>query len=107
MKSTNGREGTLSNSNERAAKGFTPTFEFERDFGGVIGQLRLDWLLVKPAVYGQNSALHFAPWFGATLDHLNEAIPGQISDHHPITVDLPLKNKAPNTLFRGNTTSSQ
>jgi endonuclease/exonuclease/phosphatase family metal-dependent hydrolase len=100
MKSSNGREGTLSNSNERAAKGFTPTFEFERDFGGVVGQLRLDWLLVKPAVYGQNHALHFAPWFGATLDHLNEAFPGQISDHHPISVDLPLKNRAPNTLFR-------
>jgi endonuclease/exonuclease/phosphatase family metal-dependent hydrolase len=103
MKSRNGREGTLSNSNERAAKGFTPTFEFERDYGGMIGQLRLDWLLVKPAVLEQNHALHFAPWYGATLDHLNEAIPGQISDHHPISVDLPLTNRPPNPLYRSDT----
>lgn len=89
-RSTNEREGTLANSNERAAKGFTPTFEFRRDYKGLIGQLRLDWLFVKPAVTVGNHPFHFSPWYGRTLDHLNEAIPGQISDHHPITVDLPL-----------------
>jgi endonuclease/exonuclease/phosphatase family metal-dependent hydrolase len=100
MRSINGREGTLADSNERAAKGFTPTFEFRRDYKGLVGQLRLDWLLVKPAVHQGNHPLHFTPWYGRTLDHLNEAVPGQISDHHPITVDLALSEKSPNALFR-------
>lgn len=99
MRSINGREGTLSNSNERAVKGFTPTFEFRRDMKGLVGQLRLDWLFIKPVYSQGNHPLHFAPWYGRTLDHINEAVPGQISDHHPITVDLPLQNKPPSKLF--------
>lgn len=98
LQSSNGRTGTLSNSNDRAAKGFRPTFEFDRDYGGVVGQLRLDWLFVKPVTRNGYAAFSFAPWFGTTLDHLNEAVPAQISDHHPITVDLPLQKVPPNPL---------
>ena len=42
----NGTEGTLANSNQRDLKGFATTFEFERDLG-VVGKLKLDWILVK------------------------------------------------------------
>ncbi|MBL8212010.1 MAG: hypothetical protein JNK87_14935 [Bryobacterales bacterium] len=112
MQSSNGRTGTLANSNDRAAKGFRPTFEFERDYGGLVGQLRLDWLLVKPVSHGGHKAFAFSPWFGTTLDHLNEAIPGQISDHHPITVDLPITiptksfSRSRPTTYRPTTSSS-
>jgi len=98
-RSANGQGGTLANSNERAEKGFTPTFEFDRDYKGLVGQFRLDWLLVKPSVFRGNHPLQFTPWYGRTLDHLNEAVPKQISDHHPITVDLPLTDKPPSSLF--------
>jgi endonuclease/exonuclease/phosphatase family metal-dependent hydrolase len=89
-RSANGRGGTLSNSNERARKGFRPTFEFKRDYKGFAGQMRLDWLLVKPSASTGDTAGRFAPRNGRTLEHVNEAAPGRISDHHPITVDLPL-----------------
>jgi hypothetical protein len=55
-----------------------------------VGQMRLDWLLIKPAVNGGDGAVAFAPRHGRTLEHVNESAPGRISDHHPITVDLPL-----------------
>ena len=42
----NGTEGTLANSNQRDTKGFVTTYEFERT-GGVVGKLKLDWILVK------------------------------------------------------------
>jgi hypothetical protein len=32
----------------------------------------------------------FAPHYGRTLKALNHSIPQRISDHNPITVDLPL-----------------
>jgi hypothetical protein len=32
----------------------------------------------------------FAPHFGRTLKELNYGIPDRISDHSPITLDLPL-----------------
>lgn len=92
------REGTLSNSNERAKKGFTTTFHFQRDFKGAIGRMRLDWILVKATgqegsrVEDRPHAWH--PHFGRTLGNLNKAMDGQISDHHPVIVDLPLTNPA-------------
>jgi hypothetical protein len=89
-RSFNGRGGKLSNSNERARKGFRPTYEFKRDYKGFVGQMRLDWLLIKPAVNDGDGAVAFAPRHGRTLEHVNESAPGRISDHHPITVDLPL-----------------
>jgi hypothetical protein len=89
--SANGREGTLANSNERAAKGFHPTFELQKDYQELVGQMRLDWIFVKPPVCGIQCRGQFAPRDGRTLEHLNESAPERISDHHPITVDLPLR----------------
>jgi endonuclease/exonuclease/phosphatase family metal-dependent hydrolase len=92
-RSVAGRKGTLSNSNERAAKGFTTTFSFKRDFKGLIGRMRLDWVIVKPpgsASRDPEEVHPFEPYFGRTLAIVNAATPDQISDHHPIVVDLPL-----------------
>ena len=91
--SYNGRAGKLSNSNERAEKGFVATEELERSFGPV-GQYKLDWIFVRPPAAGKAerraSLVPFTPYYGRTLKALNHAIPDRISDHNPITVDLPL-----------------
>jgi endonuclease/exonuclease/phosphatase family metal-dependent hydrolase len=91
--SSNGLTGRLANSNERARKGFVPTNELGRSFG-VAGQYKLDWILVRPVgltnPLAANQPYHFAPCFGRTLKELNLSIPDRISDHNPITVDLPL-----------------
>jgi len=39
----------------------------------------------------------FAPQFARTLVDLNNCLPEQISDHSPITVDLPFKEPASST----------
>ena len=83
-----GRAGTLANSNERHFKGFQPTFTFERTFGGVVGRYKLDWFFVKPGQHGQ-----LAPHFPATMNELNGLQGSRISDHPPLTVDLPLEMK--------------
>jgi hypothetical protein len=80
---------TLAGSNERALKGFRPTFAFERNFKGMVGRFKLDWFFVKPA-----DAL-FAPHHPMTLAELNTSVKGRISDHHPITVDLTLEPASP------------
>jgi endonuclease/exonuclease/phosphatase family metal-dependent hydrolase len=90
-RSANGRDGKLANSNERSAKGFHPTLELNKDYQELAGQMRLDWLLIKPVARGGQCSAHFAPWHGRTLEHLNESAPERISDHHPITVDLALR----------------
>ncbi len=95
LRAINARGGKLSASNERAAKGFTTTFSFKRDLKGIAGRMRLDWLLVKPVGDDGNHPFHFAPYFGRTLEALNTAVPDGISDHHPITVDLPLLPEPP------------
>ncbi len=95
-RSINGYTGTLSNSNERARKGFTTTFTFKRDFKGAVGRMRLDWVFVKPGppkLENQDGGVQLlAPYFGRTLAALNGAIPDGISDHHPLIVDLPLSS---------------
>lgn len=76
---------TLSDSSQRAWKGFSTTFAFKRPLFHLVGHYQLDWFFVKPA---QNNS--FIPYFGRTLREIDEAVPGRISDHYPITVDLPL-----------------
>ena len=97
-RSTNGRAGKLSNSNERAEKGFVPTNELGKKYGPV-GQFKLDWIFVKPAKLsdsaGRDPSYAFTPCFGRTLKELNHSLPDRISDHSPITVDLPLGERAP------------
>jgi endonuclease/exonuclease/phosphatase family metal-dependent hydrolase len=88
-----GRERMLANSNQRASKGFEPTFSVKRDFGGLVGSYKLDWLFVKPYIpnsRGQGMSYLFAPHFPLTLRDLNNAVSDGISDHAPIVVDLPL-----------------
>ncbi len=85
-RSGNGRGRTLANSNERAWKGFHPTYQFERNYFGLVGTFRLDWLLVKPAVEG--STPRPLPQHPRTLSKLNTSVTDRISDHHPIVLDL-------------------
>ncbi|HYE66662.1 MAG TPA: endonuclease/exonuclease/phosphatase family protein [Pyrinomonadaceae bacterium] len=84
---------TLANSNERGGKGFVTTYEVERTLG-FAGKFKLDWLFVKPPAltepYGTQQPYRFAPHFGRTLKALNQSIEDRISDHEPLTVDLPL-----------------
>jgi endonuclease/exonuclease/phosphatase family metal-dependent hydrolase len=87
------REHTLANSNQRGGKGFTPTYSFARDYGGLVGRFKLDWIIVKPFI--QNPRLPrqtglFAPHFAETMRELNDSVYDRIADHAPMTVDLPL-----------------
>lgn len=94
-RSTGNRGGTLANSNQRAGKGFSPTFSLKRDYRGLVGRFKLDWFLVKPLIRhprAANGSYWFAPHSPLTLQKLNEAVPGRISDHHPIVLDLHLTN---------------
>jgi len=87
------RGRTLANSNQRGAKGFEPTFTWKRDFGGLVGRYKLDWFFVKPTIAqpsGEGLGYEFAPHFPMTMRDLNNAVPDGVSDHAPISVDLPL-----------------
>jgi endonuclease/exonuclease/phosphatase family metal-dependent hydrolase len=84
-------QATLSNSNERASKGFASTFEL---LGKINVPLKLDWIFVKPANLtdpdDRKQSYLFAPCFGRTLKSLNYSLKDRISDHNPIIADLPL-----------------
>ena len=87
------RARTLADSNQRAWKGFVPTYSFARDYGGTVGRFKLDWIMVKPFTTTPRRTgqpLKFAPIFPTTMQELNAAPEDRISDHPPITVDLPL-----------------
>ncbi|MGA2420351.1 MAG: endonuclease/exonuclease/phosphatase family protein [Candidatus Acidiferrum sp.] len=91
--SLNGAGRTLANSNERGGKGFVPTYAFARDYGGLVGRFKLDWIFVKPFIEDPrrtDQSYFFAPHFAQTMRELNESVEGRISDHAPMTVDLPL-----------------
>ena len=84
---------TLADSNQRSGKGFVPTYSFRRNYRGVVGQFKLDWILVKPFIDDPRrveQSYWFAPHFPVTMRELNNAVEDRISDHPPITVDLPL-----------------
>lgn len=87
-----GHAGLLSNSNERELKGFKPTFELERSLG--IAKYKLDWFFVKPLSLkdsnNKNGSYTYAPHFGRTLGLVNRAFGKKISDHDPITIDVPV-----------------
>ncbi|MGH9673035.1 MAG: hypothetical protein ACRD44_07620, partial [Bryobacteraceae bacterium] len=91
-RTSDGRSGTLANSNQRGTKGFQHTFALQRDFMGLVGRYKLDWLFVKPYVKAPKAGganYRFAPHYAVTMQELNEAAPDRISDHCPISVDLP------------------
>jgi endonuclease/exonuclease/phosphatase family metal-dependent hydrolase len=92
------RSRTLADSNARAWKGFVPTYSFARDYGGVVGRFKLDWILVKPFTTTPRQSkqpLKFAPTYPITMQELNNASPDGISDHPPLAVDLPLLEPPP------------
>jgi endonuclease/exonuclease/phosphatase family metal-dependent hydrolase len=93
IRSADGRGGTLSDSNQRATKGFRYTFALARTYGGLVGEYKLDWFFVKG--YATDSSkpggsYKFAPHFARTLQEVTNAPDDSLSDHFPITVDIPL-----------------
>lgn len=89
----NGTEGTLANSNQRDTKGFATTFQFERAID-VVGKMKLDWIFVKSYLTeprDEHQTYRFAPHFSRTFGSVNYALEARLSDHDPITVDLPFQ----------------
>jgi endonuclease/exonuclease/phosphatase family metal-dependent hydrolase len=94
--SLNGRDGTLGNSNERAAKGFVTTFSLPRTLGAK-GKFRLDWIFVKAYLKDDSKtadSYRFAPGFARTMDDTNQALAEPLSDHAAISVDLAITQPA-------------
>jgi len=92
-RSAGDKVGTVSNSNQRATKGFRYTFALARTYGGLVGEYKLDWVFMKG--YATDSSkpggdYKFAPHFARTLQEMNNAPDAALSDHFPITVDIPL-----------------
>jgi endonuclease/exonuclease/phosphatase family metal-dependent hydrolase len=89
--STGASGETLSDSNERASKGFVSTLELNGKFNV---DMKLDWIFVKPVGLtdpdDEKQPFIFAPQFGRTLKTLNYALKDRISDHNPMIADLPL-----------------
>ena len=73
--------------------GFTPTYAPELIWGKLrVARFRLDWIFVKSSnkePRDTNGSYAFAPHFPRTLIDLNNYPTEPISDHSPITVDLP------------------
>jgi len=99
----NGTQRTLANSNQRDTKGFATTYEVERPFG-IVGKMKVDWILVKAYLRNprdDDGPYRFAPHFARTMASVNYALAARLSDHNPISVDLPfgdparLKNNKP------------
>jgi len=93
LRSAEGRGGTLSDSNQRSGKGFRYTFALAKTYGGLVGEYKLDWFFVKGLATDSRKPggkYQFAPHYGWTLMELNEAPNLSLSDHAPLTVDLPL-----------------
>lgn len=88
---------TLANSNQRDAKGFKTTFGFARTLGigdvAIFGRFKIDWMFVRGyarAPRDGKASYRFAPHFPQTLEALRDATSPRLSDHAPMTVDLPL-----------------
>jgi endonuclease/exonuclease/phosphatase family metal-dependent hydrolase len=92
-RSAEDRGGTLSDSNQRSGKGFRYTFALAKTYGGLVGEYKLDWFFIKGLATDSRKPggkYQFAPHFAWTLTELNNAPDKSLSDHAPITVDLPL-----------------
>jgi hypothetical protein len=69
-----------------------------------VGRFKLDWIFVKPFIddprrAGQSDQL--APYFPVTMRELNESVEERVSDHAPMTVDLPLGEPAKSNTASG------
>ncbi len=97
-RSVGGKRGSLANSNQRDFKGFVTTFELRRPLAGIIGKYKLDWFFVKSNLLKspdpENASYKLAPHFAETLEDLNTSLRNQISDHHPMVMELPLEEPA-------------
>jgi len=91
----NRRSGTLADSNERASAGFAPTFITEFIYGKVrVARFKLDWIFVKADLdtpRDRKGAYRLAPHFARTLSDVNFSLLEPLSDHSPMTVDLPFQ----------------
>ena len=89
----NGKSGTLADSNQRLGKGFAPTFITEFIWKKLrVAKFKLDWIFVKSELNSprdKKGSYLFAPHFARTMTDLNNFTPEPISDHSPMTVDLP------------------
>lgn len=98
----NKTSGFLANSNQKWLKGFVPTFSFERPIAkGIIGRYKLDWFIVKDYVKKTSDKAQpylFAPHYARTLTGINKLHSVRISDHDPITIDLPLQESIKNSI---------
>ena len=92
-RTVNGTAGTLANSNQRSSnKGFVSTHAMNRTFWAV-GKNKLDWIFVKgyaKSPRGKGEPYKMAPHFARTLEEFNYSMDRRMSDHSPITVDLPI-----------------
>lgn len=97
-RTSNGRSGTLADSNQRNPKGFTPSFVTELIWGKVrVAKFKLDWIFVKSELSNpqdRKGSYILAPHFARTLSDLNNFTPEPMSDHSPMTVDLPFHDPA-------------
>lgn len=92
-RTSNGLGGTLANSNQRAGKGFAHTYEFVIT-AGPVGKYKLDWIFVKSYFSGgrkEERRYRFAPHFARTMNSVNLALGEPLSDHNPMSVDLPFE----------------
>ncbi len=98
QRTCNEKSGTLADSNQRLAKGFAPSFVAELTWGKVrIAKFKLDWIFVKSELENPRDpkgSYVLAPHFARTLSDLNNSLPEPISDHSPMTVDLPFHEPA-------------
>ena len=92
-RTVNGKSATLADSNERGSAGFAPTFVAELIWGKVrVAKFKLDWIFVKSDLENPRDLkgpYRFEPHFARTMSDLNNCLPEPISDHSPMTVDLP------------------
>jgi len=97
-RTVNGTSGTLADSNQRLSKGFAPSFVTELTWGKVrVAKFRLDWIFIKSDLENprdQKASYVLAPHFARTLSDLNNSPPEPLSDHSPITIDLPFHDAA-------------
>jgi hypothetical protein len=97
-RTVNGTAKTLANSNQRDAKGFKTTSSLQRTIGvgdfTIFGKWKIDWFFVRGyqrSPRDPRATYRMAPHFPRTLEELRDATaPHRLSDHAPMTVDLPL-----------------
>ena len=107
-RTVNGRRKRLADSNERASKGFDYTFALPRDFKGIVGREKLDWIFVKPvdACSEPDKGHLFVPYYGQTMVELDNVYPQQSADHSPLIADLRLTSDKPDEHCPSETTPS-